>query len=318
MNAPVQAASMRQALEDPQLLGSVMPGSSWLPWRSILIGGNGEALTPEERESFTRLTGRACEPMEPCEETFVIAGRRGGKSRAAAVKAVFAAAFVDYTSTLVSGEKGVVLCLSATQRQAGVIANYIQGILQSAPLLASQIKALTNDVISLTTGIDIEVRSANWRSVRGMTLVCACVDEASFLFDESSGSASTDSEILNALRPALSTCAGPLVAISSPFARRGEMFSTWQQHWGESGDPKILVAKGATRDFNPSYPQHKVDRAMEKDPVVARSELLGEWRADIEGFVTREAIEGVVVPGRIELAPIGGHAYVAFTDPSGG
>jgi hypothetical protein len=38
----------------------------------------------------------------------------------------------------------------------------------------------------------------------------------------------------------------------------------------------------------------------------------------VESFVSAEAIEACVVPGRLELAPVHGTFYSAFTDPSGG
>jgi hypothetical protein len=34
-------------------------------------------------------------------------------------------------------------------------------------------------------------------------------------------------------------------------------------HFGPEGDPSILVAQGASRDFNPELPQSVVDRALE-------------------------------------------------------
>jgi hypothetical protein len=225
--APIKSATMRRALTDDNLLVRAVPGPSWLGWRSILIAANGEALTDDEREAFAKLTGRAREPMEACEETYVIAGRRGGKSRAAALKAIYASCFTDYSNVLASGETGVVLCLSASQRQASVILGYVLGIMQDAPTLSSMIKSRTSDTISLRNGIDIEVRAANFRSVRGLTLVCACCDELAFWYDDSSGLANPDSEILAALRPALATCDGPLVCISSPYSRRGELFEAW-------------------------------------------------------------------------------------------
>ena len=45
---------------------------------------------------------------------------------------------------------------------------------------------------------------------------------------------------------------------------------------------------------------------------------MAQFRRDIEGFVSREAIDGVVVPGRRELPPTPRVRYVAFVDPSGG
>ena len=86
-------------------------------------------------------------------------------------------------------------------------------------------------------------------------------DECVFwLSDES---ANPDVEILNAARPALATTQGPLIAISSPYARRGALWETYRRHYGPDGDPMILVAQGTTRDFNPDLPQSIIDRAME-------------------------------------------------------
>ena len=54
--------SMREALRDPDLFGSVLSGSSWYGWRVLLIAAAGEELTDDERVEFKRLTGRAREP----------------------------------------------------------------------------------------------------------------------------------------------------------------------------------------------------------------------------------------------------------------
>jgi hypothetical protein len=55
--------SLRAALEDQALLGRALPGDSWKAWRIILIAV-GEALTDDERPTFTALTGgREHEPL---------------------------------------------------------------------------------------------------------------------------------------------------------------------------------------------------------------------------------------------------------------
>jgi hypothetical protein len=73
-------------------------------------------------------------------------------------------------------------------------------------------------------------------------------------------------------------CGGPIIIISTPYARRGVVFETWAKHFGAKGDPKILIAQGPSRDFNPSLPQSVVDRALERDPVAANAEWLGQFR----------------------------------------
>jgi|SRR5947199_8839777 len=50
--------SLRQSLQDPNLLGGALTGESWAAWRTLLVAGMGEALTEDERATFRALTGR--------------------------------------------------------------------------------------------------------------------------------------------------------------------------------------------------------------------------------------------------------------------
>ncbi len=50
----------------------------------------------------------------------------------------------------------------------------------------------------------------------------------------------------------------------------------------------------------------------------ARAEYGAQFRTDIESFVSREAVDGSVVPGRIELPPQAGVSYHGFLDFAGG
>ena len=51
-----------QALADSNLLGNALPGDSWKPWRTLMIGAVGEELTEDERVVFKKITGRDHEP----------------------------------------------------------------------------------------------------------------------------------------------------------------------------------------------------------------------------------------------------------------
>ena len=64
--------TMRRALEDPDLFGSILPGASWASWRILLIAAMGEELTAAERETFVGLTGREREPLERVDEFWAI------------------------------------------------------------------------------------------------------------------------------------------------------------------------------------------------------------------------------------------------------
>jgi hypothetical protein len=315
---PLATPTMRRALSDPALLGDVLAGDSWRAWRILLIAMMGEPLDDEERVIFKALTGREREPLERVEEFWGIIGRRGGKSRAMAVLIVFLACFVSYQSVIAIGERPVVLCLGQNSKQAAIVYGYVAAIIESKPLLAKLIRTKLAETLSLTNGVDIEIRAASFRGVRGITAVAIIADEIAFWYSDETGSANPDSAILDAVRPSLATTGGPLIAISSPYARRGECYATWARHFGEKGDPRILVAQGASRDLNPSLPQSVVDRAMERDPAAASAEYLGQFRSDLEAFIAREAVEACIDRGVFERSPSDNAQYVGFVDPSGG
>ena len=146
----------------------------------------GEALTDEERAIFTKLTGRERSEAvrERVDELWCIIGRRGGKSRAIAPLLVYLATMVDYSVQLVSGESGVVLCLARTQEQAQVVLRYVAGIIDNAPILAKMVDPPRRRQSELLSNrgatIEIAVRAASFRSVRGLTCVAAVADEIAF------------------------------------------------------------------------------------------------------------------------------------------
>ena len=81
------------------------------------------------------------------------------------------------------------------------------------------------------------------------------------------------------------------------------LWETYKKHYGPEGDPSILVAQGTTRDFNPELPQSIIDKAMDRDPAAAAAEYMAQFRTDVEGFITREAVEDCVTLGVRERPP---------------
>ncbi len=70
--------------------------------------------------------------------------------------------------------------------------------------------------------------------------------------------------------------------------------------------------------MNPSFDPELIAEAYADDPASASAEYGGEFRNDIAAFVTREAVDACIVPGRYELPRMTGTRYAAFVDPSGG
>jgi len=162
-------------------------------------------------------------------------GRRGGKTRAMAVLAAYLAACVDHRGSLAPGERGVIPLLAASVQQAASAFAFIEGIFAVAPNLKDLVDGATSDTLSLTTGVDIQVRPASFRTIRGITAIAAIADEIAFC--RSDDGANPDKEILKALRPSLATTGGPLIAISLPmpsvasFTRRSSVtMGRWAIH----------------------------------------------------------------------------------------
>jgi hypothetical protein len=309
--------TFREAINDPALLGHALAGDTWLKWRALLLAAMGESLTDDERAVFQQLTGRDHEPNYLVEEFVCVKGRRAGGSSATGRALIpYLAGLCEHPS-LSRGERGILLCVAADQRQADVILNYCEASFRDSPILSQLIESRTARELRLTNNITIEVRAADFKRLRGLTFIGAICDELAF-FETSEESANPDVAILDAIRPGLASTGGPLFLISSPYARRGVLWQTYKQHFGANGHPLILVAQGSSRTFNSTLPQSVIDRAFERDPLSAAAEYGAEFRQDLEEFVSLESVLACVDKDVRERPKEHYKTYEAFTDPSGG
>ena len=286
---------------------------TWRGWRVLLKAMFAQPLDAGELEIFEQLTGRATAPTEVAREVWAIVGRRGGKSIIAALVAVYLTTCRTYK--LAVGERGVFMVIAADRRQARVVARYIKGLLHSTPLLEQMVEHETKTEVRLTNGLSIEIHSASYKTIRGYTVVGAVLDELAFW--PTDDAANPDREILAAVRPSMATIPGAvLMCLSSPYARRGELYKAHRKHYGQDGD--VLVIQAPTRALNATVPQEVIDRAYAEDEASARAEFGAEFRTDVESFVSPEVITAAVVADRHELPPVAEISYTAFLDFAGG
>jgi hypothetical protein len=172
----------------------------------------------------------------------------------------------------------------------------------------------TVDTLSLASRVDIVVRPASFRSTQGSTCVGVMCDEIAFW--RSDDSANPDTEVLRALRPSLMTTQGPLVAISSPYARRGELWKAYRRHYGND-DSTALVVQAASEVMSPDLDRDFIAAQYADDPVAAAAEYGANFRTDVEAFISLEAIEACVSAGVRERPPVADVRYFGFVDPSG-
>ncbi len=308
------SVTIRDLMTDPELFGDQFSGKSWAAWRALLAGFYGLPMDEAELELFRRITALSGPVQAPLLELWLAVGRRGGKSQIAALIAVYEAAFKDYSKQLAPGEVATVMVLACDRKQARTVMRYVAGLLHSNPMLERMIYREQGESIELINRTVIEVSTASFRAVRGYTLAAVIADEIAFW--RSDESANPDKEIINALRPAMATLDGRLIALSSPYAKRGALWDTYCRHYGKPGS--ILVAQAPTLTMNPSLPKRVVDEAMERDPEAASAEYLAEFRSDLETFLLREVVDAAVRTNPLELPYDKAHRYFAFVDPAGG
>lgn len=310
--------TLREALSSPEWLGRILGADSFAVMRVLLLAAMGEPLTATELAIFTEVTQRTEAPTQPVEELWIVAGRRSGKTLAIGTLAAYLAGCVDYRAILGPGERGVLPVLAASTTQAQTALNFVRGAFSEVPRLAALVAGMTSDTISLKTRIDIQIRPASFRTIRGFSAVAVIAEECSMWQSDDFGSKNPDKEILAAVRPSLATTGGALFCIGSPHTRKGETWRIFKRHFGPGGNPAILVANGPMRLFNPTISQSIIDRAYEDDPAVAASEWGGLFRNDLESYVSPEAVDACTERGVFERPRAPGCRYVAHVDPSGG
>lgn len=306
--------TIRDLMTDPALFGEQFGSESFTAWRALLAGFYGLELTEEELPHWQALTGREEAPEAAHDELWLAIGRRGGKSNAAALLAVFHACFIDYTDRLSPGEVATVLCLAADRKQARSVFRYVTGLMNSNPMLQRLIVKESTETLELANRTVIEVGTASFRATRGYTFGAVLADEISFWRSEDS--ANPDFEILNAVRPGLATLDGPLIALSSPYSRRGALWDAYRRHHGKEGP--ILVAQAPTLLMNPTLPERIVKQAYERDPVAAAAEYGAEFRNDIAAFITRDLVDNNTRQRPQIIPPQSGVTYYGFVDVAGG
>ena len=313
----IRNAALRESLSDPNLLAHALPGESRAPMRTLLIAANGERLvTDQERAIFTQVTGRIREPGRPVDELVIIKGRRSGGSEAVGKAVIPYLSGLCRWPMLTGGERGVLLVLAQDQKTADQILDYAEDAFRASPILSRLVDDRVQHKLRLTNGIDIEVRAADRRRLRGLTFIAVICDEIAH-WPTGENAANPDSEIMHAVRPGLKTTHGPIFMVSSPYSRRGVLWEEYRQ-FGASGDPAVLVAQGATRVWNSSITQEEIDVEYERDAIAAAAEYGAEFRNDIAGYINVEVVEASVSRGVKMRPPIRGVAYTCFVDPSGG
>jgi hypothetical protein len=313
MTAPLPITA---AIRDKNLLGAGIKNfATFETWLVFLSAVFGLPMSAQQQQIFTRHTKRHAIPNRQFKTAICVAGRRSGKSYIAAIIAVWLACFRSYKDYLAPGEWASIKVIAVDRAQARTIMRFIVGLLQVF-LLRQRVKRVTANSIELQGHVIIEVQTCDSRSVRGYTCVAAVLDECCFFVGED-GSSSAE-QVIAALKPSMLTIPNSLlIAISSPWARKGAIFELFDKWFGVEQD-HTLVWQADTLSMNPSIDPDEIAREYELDSVSASAEFGGIWRTDVEALLTREVVEAATVKGRFELPFDPQIVYTAAIDASGG
>lgn len=307
-----------ECMDDERWFARSFAGDSWDRWRAILRAAFALPMSERDLDLFREVAERDA-PAHRVKEFWCIAGRRAGKDSIASLVAAYLATFGNFARHLRPGERAVIAIIAVDRIQARICWRLVNAFFDHQLLhtLVTRRNDSTNQLsLELNNGVDIEILTNSFRSVRGRTLACCIMDEVNFWRDETG--ANPDSEVYNALEPGLATLPGSLlIGISTAYRKAGLLYSKFAEHYAKPDD-ETLVVKGTSRQFNPSLDQARIDRAIARDPEVGGAEWLSIWRSDIGEFLGREIIENAVDRDVVVRPPAEGIHYFAFADPSGG
>jgi hypothetical protein len=298
----------------PRLFQAWFAEPSWSVWRSVIKAAFAQTLSPAELETFTLVAGGRDPPRAPIRELWCQVGRRGGKD-AVASAIVTAAALVDYQPRLRRGERATCMLLATDKETADICRGYVAAHFEFDAALRSLVVGETQHGLELSNRVDIVIGTNQYRLVRGRTLACVVLDEVAHWRDDNS--ASPDTEVYTALRPALSTLLGVLIGIGSPYRKSGLLYDKFRRCYGQD-DQRVLYVKGPSELFNPTVDREEIAAAYAEDPSSARAEWGAEFRDDLEGFVSVEMVEACTDRGVTVRPPRFGTRYVAFVDAASG
>jgi hypothetical protein len=134
----VKRPTIIQAIENKKLFGSLPKFRSldtWSAWLVVLKAIFGLPMDGDELVIFQRHTGRAYPPLRGAKETYLIIGRRGGKSFISALITCFVSCFTDFSQFITVGETLAVMCLARDKEQARIVFKYVKAILHHVPVL---------------------------------------------------------------------------------------------------------------------------------------------------------------------------------------
>ena len=202
-----------------RFFGSMYCGPSWGPWRAILKAAFGLAMNEEEAGLFQLVAGGRPLPAKRCRELIICAGRRAGKDAIAALICAYFAMTFRPNGRVRPGERPLILLLAAGRAQSRGLLGYVRGLFD-IPVLKALITRETVGWLRAGKRYRHRVGTADFRTIRGRTILLCVMNELAFWRDENSSN--PDKEVYRAVLPATASLGDQaMVVMISSVHRRG-------------------------------------------------------------------------------------------------
>jgi len=299
-------------IEDKRFIGD----TSMSDYQKVLLKiMYGLPLDRREKRIFRECTRLRRYRPRIYQESTIVCGRRSGKSNQIASNVcIYEAVLGQHEKHLSVGETGTILLIATSKRQAQTDFGYVRGKLKNSEILEGMIVAETKETISLSNRIQVAVYPCSEVAARGLSVVCAVLDELGFFKHEG---VSVDKQVVDSIRPSLIQFPGSkLLKISSPSKKSGVVWQDYRDHFGK--DDEVLVFQAPSHRMNPQISKQFVDGELTKDRAFAASEYMAQFKDDIGDYIDPEDLDAVISQGRRELPFIPNMRLFGFCDPSGG
>jgi len=247
------------------------------------------------------------------QELVLALGRRSGKSLLASIYATYDAVCGDYDGCLRPDEPRYIVCVATRQDQANIVFGTIRGFF-NLPALAPLVLSETSEELWLANNVCIKVLPCSSRAVRGLAASTVILDELAHFVDSEHGY-QAGKMVYDALAPSIAQFGGRgrLIALSTPWGRRGIFWRLWQQ--AQEGLPGMAGFRYSTEDMNPTIDKAWLNRERLKDPEAFASEYEGEFLDAAAALLPADAVRACVVrSGRTPYQQ--GVSYVLALDPA--
>jgi len=274
-----------------------------------LIGGGFKPHSQKQRELCAAI-GRS--PI-----TVACAGRRFGKSRAAAAGALWNLLLIPELDRMVApGEKRYAVSVANSQLQARIFLGHALSIVKVSPALSSELEAENEDELIFKGGRILAAFTCSARSGRGWPISYLCLDELAHFSDIEEGGPAVASRIWASMVPSVAQFAelGRVVAISTPLGSDGLFAEIFQK--AKSGELPTAEAFHAAAEDNPLIDREFLrgqEAALGSDDY--RREYGAEFLAGGASFLEVDRLAEVVAD-RQELPREAGTDWRAALDPS--